>query len=329
MKDSDVVSALTVSTLHGITFPKQWDLVRSGKLTLYRRVQTTQQVSCSANSMPFGSPANPFPVTFFAIEISQAEALLAEEPKDFFYLKSEVETLVSPKSYQLSISEETPDHNVIETLEPQIKREKAVFLLKGKTWFIKFNDGSKHGEKSIALPDLKRIRYLGHLLANPNQIVSALQLIQLVEGRSPETRDIDLTQILGDSFHLEHARVTHKISSNSMRQKVEEFIRETYKRSLDHEDPNFQDNADTWIDLQVKVRDVLSYDTDNDVVRWKKDKSRSRANARTLVKNHINLALKDIEKVLPHMHRHLTNTLETGHKCSYNPEPSIQWYIKF
>lgn len=255
-----------------------------------------------------------------------------------YWLGGEVRKLVlQGNSYQAIKLIEDFNPSTIELLEPRLKQEKNIFYLLGDSWFIRFQDGSKHQDRWALLQDKKRIRYIVHLLENPNNPLTSERLIELVEGIDSDVERKSWDDLIAAEdfiakdlpYNDAYKRALRLIrSGRAKRDMIEKFILETYENAQKTRDENYSDYVDKWVDLQRSIKDIVKFDPESGRFFWKKDKDKNRENARTLVKKHIVEAQKEIEKKLPHLYRHLYKNIKTGVVCTYNPETAPEWFIR-
>jgi hypothetical protein len=206
-----------------------------------------------------------------------------------------------------------------------------VFSHKGDYWKINFN-----GEEAL-IKDLERVRYIVHLLDNPQREIYCHELMALVKGLNPEI-DPNYSKMGRDKLEEENlSLVDLKIENLSPDDKdnIENVAYATWERTRDSSlSPSMKENAKKEWDrvrghllnehgvMVAASKKGLSFKLK---VRLKPEFEKARSN----VTKHIKSAIKGIEKIIPSLSGHLNNAIDTGAKCCYRPDPSnpIKWSI--
>jgi hypothetical protein len=220
------------------------------------------------------------------------------------------------------------------------KREREnCFILHGHYWEVRFN-GSR-----IMLKALPRIRYIVHLLDNPNKDFFCDELVTLVKGQDTGLFQHDIESIdpvESDDKNSEKQRVQpidrmeNALSVDDL-QKIKKLAYDLWKR---RNAPCMSDSERAKADSDWrKVSEILSQEYGlvfvelksgglkvRSVKRLKTEFERSRTN----VKKHISNAIGDIKAILPSLSEYLTNYVHTGKWCVFRPPPGdAGWDVRF
>ena len=213
------------------------------------------------------------------------------------------------------------------------------FMLKGDYWKINFN------KDETLIKNLERIRYIVHLLENPNKELYCHELTSLVKGKNNELPN------------LQTIKTIDPIESDDDQEKRDQKINfvDIFESDLPPEelktiknvanqlweklnDPNLSDNEKStaqgdWekaVNYYSSTYGILLKSTKKGPTlktnkRLKKDFERARSN----VTKHIIKAIKDTGEKIPSLSSHLKNAISTGVKCCYQPDSSnpIKWTI--
>jgi hypothetical protein len=213
-----------------------------------------------------------------------------------------------------------------------------VFSHKGDFWKIHFN-----GEETF-IKDLERIRYIAHLLDNPNKDFFCHELTTLVKRNSNELSDLKMIHgidpIESDNQEKKDQKINFVIPYESGLDQEDLYaIKKVAKKLWEKlNDPDLIDNErneakNNWekaklvylnqYGISLKSSEKGPILTENR--RLKEDFEKARSN----VTKHIKNAIKNIRKKIPSLSAHLDNTIRTGAKCCYQPDPTnpIKWRI--
>lgn len=205
------------------------------------------------------------------------------------------------------------------------------FAHKGDYWKINFN-----GEEAL-IKDLERVRYIVHLLDNPQKELYCHELMALVKGLNPEI-DPNYSKMGEDKLKEENLSLVDLMIENLSpddKDNMENVAYATWERARDLSlSPSMKEKAKKEWD---RVRGYLWNEHGVIVSESKKGlsfklKTRLKPEfekARSNVTKHINSAIKGIEKIIPLLSGHLKNAIATGAKCCYRPDPNnpIEWTI--
>ena len=187
------------------------------------------------------------------------------------------------------------------------------FAREGEYWTVSF-----HGSTS-RLKDSKGLRYIAHLLRNPDTEIHVLDLATQVEGgqasavRGGESSGESLeAEALGDAGNVldEAAKAAYKRRLQDLQEELEE--------AQAFNDPERASRLE-------EERDALIQQLAGAVGLGGRDRkaASSAERARVSVTKTIKDALRKIAANDPALGSHLTSTLKTGTFCSYSPDPRV------
>jgi hypothetical protein len=206
-----------------------------------------------------------------------------------------------------------------------------VFALKGDYWKINFN------REETLIKDLERIRYIAHLLENPNEEFYCHNLTALVKGSNPEVNqhysEIGEEKLQQENLSLVDLNIEQL--SQDEKEKIENMAYDAWEKVTNSSNnPNTKEKAKReWESVKgylLKEHGIMTFSSKKGLsfkikARLTKDFEKARSN----VTKHIKNAIKSIGKQIPSLSAHLTNAIRTGAKCCYQPDPNnpIQWTI--
>jgi hypothetical protein len=206
-----------------------------------------------------------------------------------------------------------------------------VFSLKGDYWKINFRG------KEIILKNLERIRYVVHLLENPNQEFYCRDLTALVKGLNPETNQyygkMGEEQLEKDNLSLTDLQI--EMLSPEEKENLENMAYDIWEKTKNASLGKHQKDAaiNEWERVKSHLLNeygIMVFSSDKGLsfkikLRLKKNSEKARSN----VTKHIKNAIKSIGKAIPSLSTYLKNTLRTGATCCYRPDPNnpIEWTI--
>jgi hypothetical protein len=225
--------------------------------------------------------------------------------------------------HDLGTSKETdrfPDH------------KENYFLLHGDYWEIGYKG------KETKLRDLERLRYIIHLLDNADKEIYVHDLVKLVKGSSPEVNK-DYAKIDNERLEFEEGLSLKDIYIQDIteeeRDRLEDrahHIWNSYQSGIGSSKEN--EYRKNWEAVKRHFRNeygIRIYASEKGLqfsqkARLSKDTEKARVN----VAQNIMKAIKDIEKKLPALGRHLRKQLDKGAKCIYHVDPDdpITWDIR-
>ncbi len=201
----------------------------------------------------------------------------------------------------LACSDVAPEGRVdIESiLRPQVN----VFHREGEYWSVTF------GAHTTRVRDVKGIRYLARLLADPGREVHVLDLVSLEGGRTAD---------FGDSGPMLDVR-----AKDAYRRRLAE-IEEDIEEARNLEDIEREKQADAERDFLVRELSRAFGLGGRD--RWAGSPSER---ARASVTRAVRSAMLRINEHDPHLGEHLDRTIRTGTYCVYLPDPRVPvaWQI--
>jgi hypothetical protein len=193
--------------------------------------------------------------------------------------------------------------------EPERAPMRETFRCEGETWWLTF------AEQSVRLRDLKGLRYLARLLAEPGREFHALELVAF-EREAPEANSTiaghELGGLVQDAGPLLDARA-----------------KEAYRRRLKEiEDDLAEATAmrDVSRIAQVEVeREFLMRELERAVGLGGRDRRAGSTSerARVSVTRALRQALSRIREHHGPLADHLERTIHTGRHCTYRPDPRV------
>lgn len=186
----------------------------------------------------------------------------------------------------------------------------------GEYWSVEF------AGRTVRIQDLKGIRYLTHLLAEPGREFHALDLVNLERGgsvdRAPRAGAVDADSLDGSGLTM-----------------LDDQARAAYKRRLDEIDDDI-DEAHVAGDIeraaQAEIeREFLLHELSRAFGLGGRSRKAggSSERARAAVTRALRTAVHRIAEHHPRLGEHLQQTLHTGTYCSYQPDPHllIEWRL--
>lgn len=201
----------------------------------------------------------------------------------------------------LASSDVAPEGRV--DVESILQPQTNVFHREGEYWSVTF------GAHTTRVRDVKGIRYLARLLADPGREVHVLDLVSLERGRTTD---------VGDSGPMLDVRA--KDAYQRRLAEIEEDIEEA--RTLGDIEREKQADAE---------RDFLLRELSRAVGLGGRDRSAGSPSerARASVTRAVRSAMHRIDEHDPHLGEHLDRTIRTGTYCVYLPDPRVPvaWQI--
>ncbi len=185
----------------------------------------------------------------------------------------------------------------------------ATFRCDGDTRTIGLND------VTVLMRDLKGLRYVERLLANPGREIHALDLVAVERGSLPTGG----TDERSEGMHIDQGSDGLPV--------IDEAAREAYRRRLAEVDDDIEEatllNDLGRIDLAQRDRDYLIAELSSAVGLGGRARSvgGSAERARTSVTRSMRYALQRMGEHHPALAAHLEQTVHTGTYCVYTPDP--------
>lgn len=171
-------------------------------------------------------------------------------------------------------------------------------VIKKKDDFWKF---SFEGKECL-LKEVKGFFDLRELITHPRQPVHCAELMDVkVSGSGEQVFDHKAKEAYKEKL-LDLQKKLEQADFNNDFEKLSS-LQEEYDEILDH--------LSTSLGLSGKVRE-----SGNPIEK-----------ARSAVTWRIRSAISKIEKVHPHLGKHLSNSIQTGTFCSYEPETDMEWVV--
>ncbi len=195
-----------------------------------------------------------------------------------------------------------------------------LFLKEGDYWTLKFGSN-----QPIRLKDSVGLVYIHHLIQHPGQELYAMVLVQQTRGAAAvgrtvtaaETKDADLSlddfSGIGPSLDNEALQEYRKRIED-----LEEDIEEAERNNNSEAAANAREEKQL-VESEISAAFGLGGHT--------RPVGSPQEKARKSVSEAIRRALKNIRTMDSHLGNHLTNSINTGVRVSYSPEPAVAWHL--
>jgi tetratricopeptide (TPR) repeat protein len=207
------------------------------------------------------------------------------------------------------ITVEPADVGTAPSGEPENRaRSRNVFRLEGDYWSVAF------GGRTVRIRDLKGMRYLARLLAEPERELHALDLVAAERTRTGVGKEPpgDAHPDVGDAGEL-----------------LDPQAKEAYRRRLaeiDEDIDHARASGDAVREAQADLeRDFLLRELSRAVGLGGRDRRAGSASerARVAVTRAVRQAMGRLSEQHPELGEHLGRTIRTGTYCSYRPDPRV------
>jgi len=225
--------------------------------------------------------------------------------------------------------------------KPSETDNRHVFSLEGDIWKLIYN-----GDQT-SLRNLERIRYIVHLIDNPNREFYSHQLTNLVKGNNQELQDLRAINTIdpinsNDEDENKFQKTTlddpYELDIQPKElQPIRKIAMQLWEKLNDpelsaNEKSKAQDDwakAVNYFSSQYGI--ILKSKKDGIYLKVKKRLKKDYEKARTNVRKHIKNAIKDFDKKIPSLSKYLKNHIHTGNKCVYIPDPedAFIWTVKW
>ncbi len=193
----------------------------------------------------------------------------------------------------------------------------ATFKLDGDIRTIRF------GEGTALMPDLKGLRYIERLLADPGREIHVLDLVAVERGSLPGGHAVD------------HGRETLSEGVGAGLPVIDDAARDAYRRRLAEVDDDIEEatrmNDLGRVELAQRDRDYLIAELTSAVGLGGRARSigGSAERARSSVTRSLRYSLKRLAQHQPSLAAHLEQSVQTGMYCVYTADPiaPIRWEI--
>lgn len=196
-----------------------------------------------------------------------------------------------------------------------VARSTATFTCDGDTRTVCF------GGRTVLVRDLKGMRYLARLLAEPGREFHVLDLVAVEHGTLPVDRPDTASELDGEA--------------GAGLPVIDVQAREAYRRRLAEVDEDIEDAARMndvgRLELAQRDRDYLVAELSHAVGLGGRHRAvgSSAERARTSVTRSLRYALRRLAEHHPTLATHLGQAVRTGTYCSYTPDPlaPIEWEV--
>ena len=215
--------------------------------------------------------------------------------------------------------------------EPPPKKEENAFILKGEYWMVTYQGDTTNVKDSTGM------RYIAHLLDNPDKKLHVLDLIKLV--KKPVTGESDFSRyqigdvkrkkrenaddktIQGDFFDISYRmeepgeNLVDNKSISQLKERLEDITEELKDAEKFHDIGRIND-------LKEEQAQILNYLNSSLGLYGKSRKAvRDHDRARISIQKAISKSLQNLSKMNLSLEIYLRNRINTGTFCSYNPDP--------
>ena len=202
----------------------------------------------------------------------------------------------------------------------EVDRPANLFLKQGDYWTLQFGS-----DQPIRLKDSVGLVYIHHLIQHPGQELLAMMLVQQTRGdaavgrtaTAAETRDADLSL---DDFSGTGPSLDDQ-ALQEYRERIED-LQEDIDEAEQNNNPEAAANAreeKQLVESEISAAFGLGGHT--------RPVGSPQEKARKSVSEAIHRALKNIRTLDSHLGNHLTNSINTGVRVSYSPEPAVAWHL--
>jgi len=217
----------------------------------------------------------------------------------------------------------------IKEKEPLKETVQNAFCRNGDIWEINFEG------KKTKFKDLERIRYIPHIIGNPNKQFNPLELKALVKKIKPEIGEeqeeyskLNKEELEKEGLSFVDLDIEGLTKEDKI--KLENIVYDIWDKLQKAKNPQ---NEKEWKALAYTIFNeygtkIISTKTGPRFKHLPRLKNEAE-NARVTVRHQIVKAIKEIKKELPELAEHLKEYISTGKIISYNnPEPNT-WKIIF
>jgi hypothetical protein len=227
--------------------------------------------------------------------------------------------------------ESTLDHGISKAPDRKNAHMENYFHLSGDYWEIGYKG------KDTKLRNLERLRYIIHLLDNPDKEIYSHDLVQLVKGERPEVNN-EIAKMGKERLENEEGLNLEDIYIKDLSAEEKDGLEDTifkmwanYKQSIGVTTEKGHEKK--WKSAKRHLLNeygITIYENEKGLKfyyrpRLSPDKEKSRVN----VSQNISNAIRDIEDKLPLLGKHLQKQINKGAKCIYHVDAAdpIKWDI--
>ncbi|MDP6493864.1 MAG: hypothetical protein QGI09_00250 [Dehalococcoidia bacterium] len=202
----------------------------------------------------------------------------------------------------------------------EVDRPANLFLKQGDYWTLKFGSN-----QPVRLKDSVGLVYIHYLIQHPGQELLPMRVVQQTRGdaavgrtaTAAETKDADLSL---DDFSGTGPSLDDQ-ALQEYRKHIEDLEEDIEEAERDN-NPEAATNAREEKQLVESERPVGSPQE-----KARRPVGSPQEKARKSVSEAIHRALKNIRTLDSHLGNHLTNSINTGVRVSYSPEPAVAWHL--
>lgn len=229
------------------------------------------------------------------------------------------------RAHQEATGQIPPMHDPTGVVEPPSGALANTFRREGGYWTLRYR------RETVHLRDSKGLRYIAHLLRQPDHEIHALAFVAAVGGTTGAAPDPNHKEMTGDelaSYGLTlgsiggAGRVTSDEDREEHRRRRNEITE--YREELDAAEANGD------LERASELRETLEWLTADltaafDIKGRERDPADPTEKARKAISVAIGRSLTIIKREHPDLHRHLHNAIKTGTHFSYSPDVPTDW----
>lgn len=221
---------------------------------------------------------------------------------------------------------------------PSIMQHEYAFIKIGVIWLVKFND------KITTIHDHKRLKYLIFLLENSSQSFFVYEIENEITGHGilPAEEDYDYYRKMNkeqlekkegmkpDNFTSKDLSETDIVGIKKTAQNIWKDLifakKNMQKEKIEEANKNWnimRNHLFSEYGIQVIPTSKARL-----IFKQMKKPTKEIDKLRTNIQKNLKKSRKDFETILPEFETHLKNSITTGIKCQYKPDPPIKWFIQ-
>lgn len=196
----------------------------------------------------------------------------------------------------------------------------ARFELEGEYWSLSY------GGKTVRLPDLKGLRDIAGLLANPGREIHVLEVVLAREGANATDQAPSAGEIANAGLRPS--------SGGGGAPLLDATAKAAYRRRIEELQDELEE-AEAWRDDEraARAREELDFITSElkaavGLGGRDREAASEAQRARVNVSRAVSRAIERIEPLHKPLARHLRRSVRTGMFCSYDSEHPIEWVVR-
>ena len=202
----------------------------------------------------------------------------------------------------------------------EVDRPANLFLKQGDYWTLKFGS-----DQPVRLKNSVGLVYIHHLIQHPGYEFPVLMLVQQTRGVAAVGRTTTAAEAKDADLSLDDSSGMGQLLDDQALQEYRERIKDL-QEDIDEAERNNNSEAaanarEEKQELEAAISGSLGLGGRARPVGSRQEK------ARHSVSEAIHRALKNIRTLDSHLGNHLTNSINTGVRVSYSPEPAVDWHL--